>query len=57
MSIHPAIVRTLQRQPALGALLYGAVLLACVASNWLTIAHLLEQRANLASATSSHQAD
>jgi general secretion pathway protein M len=51
MSLHPAIARTLQRQPALGALLYGAVLLACIATSWLTIAHLLDQRASLASAT------
>jgi len=50
MSVHSAIARTLQRQPAFGALLYCAVLLACIAASWMTIAHLLEQRANLASA-------
>lgn len=51
MSPHPAITRTLQRHPALGALAYGAILLACAAASWLAIAQVLEQRASLATAT------
>lgn len=51
MSPHPTIARTLQRHPALGALVYSAVLLACAITIWLSVAHVLEQRANLTTAT------
>jgi len=51
MSLPPAIPRTLQRYPALGAALYGAVLAACIATSWVTIAQVLHQRAGLAAAT------
>lgn len=51
MSLHSAIARSLLRFPALGPALYGAALLACIATSWATIARVLEQRANLAAAT------
>lgn len=51
MSVHPAIARTLQHHPALGALLYGAVLVTCLAVGAGTVSHVLEQRANLTAAT------
>ena len=51
MSVPPAIARNLQRMPALGALLYVAVLLACIVTSWMSIAHVLEQRAALKAAT------
>jgi len=50
MSPHPAIARTLQRHPGLGALAYGALLLACIAVGWLSVAHVLERHASLAAA-------
>jgi general secretion pathway protein M len=51
MSPHPAIARTLQRYPALGALAYGAIMLTLIAVSWLSVTHVLDQRARLAAAT------
>lgn len=50
MSAHAILTRTLQRYPALGAFAYAAVLLGCVTASWLSVAHVLDQRASLATA-------
>ena len=51
MSVPPVIARTLQRRPALGALLYAAVIVACIATIWTNVAQVLAQRASLTAAT------
>ncbi len=51
MSPHPALARTLQRYPALGAFVYGAIMLTMITASWLSITQLLDQRTQLAAAT------
>ncbi len=51
MTGHQSISRVLQRYPALGAVGYGAIIVALVAINWYSVASLLNQRATLAAST------
>jgi general secretion pathway protein M len=51
MSLHQQFAGILQRHPALGALGYGAIIVALVAMSWFSVAGVLDQRATLAAST------
>ncbi len=51
MTGHQHFARALQRYPALGALCYGAIIVALIVISWFSVASLLDQRANLAAST------
>lgn len=51
MSAHQQIAHVLQRYPALGALVYGAIIVALAATSCFSVTGVLDQRANLAASS------